>query len=64
MVSEGTNRLLQVRAVCRVRGGGGGACTRENFKFKVYEIPFPGLWGMILQNSDFQPEGTHLGHWD
>jgi hypothetical protein len=28
--------------------------TRKIFEYRVSEMPFPGLWGEILQNSDVQ----------
>jgi hypothetical protein len=29
-----------------------GRSPEENFKFRVSEMPFPGLWGKFWQNSD------------
>ena len=52
--------ILQKRAVGSsfLLGGGGavneGRRPEEIFKFRVSEMPFPGLWGKFWQNSDGQ----------
>ena len=42
------------RRICTSFLRGPGHAHPENFESRLSEMPFPGLWGEILQNSDGQ----------
>jgi hypothetical protein len=56
--AEGTSRAPQARAERRRRevflGGSGGRVPRKVFKFRVPEMPFPGIGGRFDRNLMFR----------
>jgi hypothetical protein len=51
----GTREREEASAVgASIVGGSGGILPRKIFEPRVSQMPFPGLWGKILRNSDGQ----------
>ena len=55
MAFAGTREREEASAVgASIVGGSGGILPRKIFEPRVSQMPFPGLWGKILRNSDGQ----------